>query len=142
MLEAVDTTHLTRRQKLLLYKARVCPRLTWPLIIQDFPISWVKQKVDMVTTRYLKQWVGLTKSANTSILYLPHSMVDLNLPLTSILHKTLQVSHQSQLLTSRDSCICHQAERNLKRELTVTRKSFRQDTVVRDILVKNRDKVT
>ena len=34
MLEAVNTTPLTRRQKLLLYKAGVCPRLTWPLLIQ------------------------------------------------------------------------------------------------------------
>ena len=140
MLEAVDTTPLTRRQKLLLYKAGVCPRLTWPLLIQEFPISWVEQQVDdTMTTRYLKRWAGLTKSANTAILYLPHSMGGLNLPLPSILHKTLQVSRQSQLLTSRDSCVRHLAERNLKRELTLTRKSFRPATVVRDILVDNPD---
>ena len=85
-----------------------------------------------MTTRYLKRWAGLTKSANTAILYLPHPMGGLNLPLPSILHKTLQVSCQSQLLTSRDSCVRHLAERNLKRELTLTRKSFRPATVVRD----------
>ena len=139
MLEAVDTTPLTRRQKLLLYKAGVCPQLTWPHLIQEFPISWVEQQVDTMTTRYLKRWAGLTKSANTAILYFPHSMGGLNLPLPSILHKTLQLSRQSQLLTSRDSCVYHLAERNLKRELTLTRKSVRPATAVRDILVDNQD---
>ena len=139
MLEAGDTTPLTRRQKLLFYKAGVCPRLTWPLLIQEFSISWVEQQVDTMTTCYLKRWAGLTKSANTAILYLPHSMGGLNLPLPSILHKTLQVSRQSQLLTSRESCVRHLAERNLKCELTLTRKLFRPATAVRDILVDNPD---
>ena len=38
MLTAVDDSLLTRRQRLLLYSAGVCPRLTWPLI-QEFPVS-------------------------------------------------------------------------------------------------------
>ena len=68
MLEAVDVTPLTRPHKLLLYKAGVCPRLTWPLLIQEYPISWVQQQVDAVATHYMKRWAGLAKSANTAIL--------------------------------------------------------------------------
>ena len=58
----------------------------------------------------------------------------MNLPLLSTLHKTLQVSYQSQLLTSRDSCVCHLAERNLKQELSLSRKKFRPATMVRYVL--------
>ena len=54
MLEAVDGTPLTRGQKLLLYKAGVCPQLTWPLLIQEYPITWVEWKLDTITTHYLK----------------------------------------------------------------------------------------
>ena len=104
MLEAVDSTPTTRRQKLLLYKAGICPHLIWSLLIEEFPISWLEQKLDCLATRYLKKWAGLAKPANSAILYLPHNMGGMNLPLLSTLHKTLQVSRQSQLLTSRDSC--------------------------------------
>ena len=112
MLEAVDGTPFTRRQKLLLYKAGVCPRLTWPLLISELPLSWVERQVDALSTRYLKRWAGLAKSANTAILYLPQSMGGLNLPPPSTLHMKLQVSRQSQLLTSRDICVRYLADRN------------------------------
>ena len=139
MLEAVDSTSVSRRQKLLLYKAGVCPRLTWPLLVHEYPITWVERHIDALTTRYLKRWAGLAKSANTGLLNLPRSMGGLSLPLPSILHKKLQVSRQSQLLTSCDSCVRHLAERGLKHELTLTRKKFRPATIVRDTLIANPD---
>ena len=43
LMKAVDITPLTRGQKLLMYKAGVCPRLTWPLLIHEFLISWVEK---------------------------------------------------------------------------------------------------
>ena len=132
MLEAIDSTSVSCRQKLLLYKAGVCPRLTWPLLVHEYPITWVERHIDALTTQYLKRWAGLAKSANTGLLNLPRSMGGLSLPLPSILHKKLQVSRQSQLLTSHDSCVRHLSERGLKHELTLTRKKFRPATVVRD----------
>ena len=42
MLSAIDDTLLTRKQKLLLYSGGVCPRLTWPLLIHEFPITWME----------------------------------------------------------------------------------------------------
>ena len=133
MLEAVDNTPLTRQQKLLLYKAGVCPRLTWPLLVHEFPITWVEQQLDALTT-HCEGW-----PCKAAVLYLPRSTGGLNLPLPSILHKKLQVSRQSQLLTSGDSCVRHLAEKGLKRELTLTRKKFRPATIVRDTLVANPD---
>ena len=49
---------------------------------------------------------------------------------------TIQVSRQSQLLTSRDS---HLAERDLKHELSLVRKKFRPAAVVRGTLISNPD---
>ena len=74
MLKAVDDTPLTRHQKLLMYSAGVCPRLTWPLLIHEFPITWVEKELDSITIWFLKRWAGLSKPANTAILYLPRSM--------------------------------------------------------------------
>ena len=134
MLEAVDETPLTRGQKLLLYKAGVCPRLTWPLLIEEYPITWVERKLDTITTHYLKQWAGLAKAANTAILYLPFLNSGLNLPLLSTLRKKTQVSCQCQQLTSRDCSVRYLAGRNLQREVSLPRKKFRPSTVARDTL--------
>ena len=39
LLTRVDKCLVTRKQKLLLYKAGVCPRMNWELVTGDFPIS-------------------------------------------------------------------------------------------------------
>ena len=64
MLTSIDETPLTRKQKLLLYSGGVCPRLTWPLLIQECPTTWMDRQVDSLVTRYLKKWSGLGRSGN------------------------------------------------------------------------------
>ena len=139
MMEAVDATPVTRKQKLLIYRAGICPRLTWPLLIEELPSIWMEREVDALATRYLKKWSGLTKSANTALLHLPQSKGGLNLQLPSALNKSLQVSHQSHLLTSKDHCVRHLAEKKLKQELACTRKKFRPATLVQQALIENPD---
>ena len=134
MLQAIDKSLLTRKQKLLLYSGGVCPRLSWPLLIQEFPTTWMERQVDSLVTGYLKRWSGLGKSANTALLYLPRLLGGLNLPSPSTLHKRLQVSRQCQLLTSQDSCVRFLAERGLKNELSLARKKFRPAVEAREAL--------
>ena len=134
MLQAIDESLLTRKQKLLLYSGGVCPRLSWPLLIQEFPTTWMERQVDSLVTGYLKRWSGLGKSANTALLYLPRSLGGLNLPSPSTLHKRLQVSRQCQLLTSQDSCVRFLAERGLKHELSLARRKFRPAVEARKAL--------
>ena len=85
MLERVDRTAITRKQKLLLYRAGVCPRLNWGLAILDLPTSWVTSSLEAMATRYLKKWSGLARSANTARLYLPKTEGGLALPSISLL---------------------------------------------------------
>ena len=100
MLQAVDKCPLTSRQKLMLYKAGVCPWLSWLLLIEELPITWVERKLEATATRFLKKWAGLAKCANTALLYHPTKRGGLNLPALTSLYKQLQVSHRSQLLMS------------------------------------------
>ncbi len=71
LLTIVDKIGVTRRQKLMIYKLGVCPRLNWPLTIFQFSSTWIERELEATATRFLKKWSGLAKSANTSILYLP-----------------------------------------------------------------------
>ena len=41
MLGLIDDAPLTRQQKLHLFKQGVCPRLTWSLLVEDLPITWL-----------------------------------------------------------------------------------------------------
>jgi len=131
MLKAVDAASVTRCQKLRLYKAGICPWLTWLLTIQELPITWVERQLEATVTRFVKKWAGLAKSA---LLYLPQRMSGLNLPSLLALHKQLQVPRRCQLLTSADACARHLAEKHLQNENRLSRKSFKPAVIVCDAL--------
>ena len=135
MLKKVDGCPLTRRQKLLVYKAGVCPRLSWLLTIEEFPISWVEKDLDPLVSRFLKKWTGMARSANTALLYLPQKDGGLNLPIISSLHKQLQISRQSHLLTSHDSSIRHMSEKAMQKDLSLSRMKFRASRKVRETMI-------
>ena len=124
LLKCVDQCPVTRNQKLKIYKLGVCTRMTWPLTINQFPISWVERNLQAIATKYLKKWAGLAKSANPNLLYLSQNCGGLGLPALSSVHKRLQVSRHCQLLTSRDPCVRFIAENNLQEELNHSRAKF------------------
>ena len=134
MLRKVDACPLTCKQKLLVYKVGVCPHLIWLLTIEEFPISWVEKNLDPLASRSLKKWSGLARSANTALLHLPGRDGGLNLPLMSSMHKQIQVSRQSRLLTSRDTCVRHMAEKALQKDLSLSRAKFKASKQVREAM--------
>ena len=71
LLEKVDKTLLSAQQELLLFKLAICPRLTWDLSVNHFPVSWLESTLQPITTKFLKRWSGLAKSADTGCLFLP-----------------------------------------------------------------------
>ena len=135
MLQLVDQSGVTRLQKLKLYKLAICPRLTWLLSIQEYPASWIEKELEGPTTKFLKQWAGLTKSATPNRLYLPKQDGGLNLPSVSSLYKCLQCSRQCQLLTSSDPTVRRIAEDNLQLEIVTQRKMFKPAVMVRDTMI-------
>ena len=126
MLHAADQCPLTCHQKLRLYKAGICPRLSWLLLIEELPITWVERELEATATRFLKKLAGLAKSANSALLYLPTRLGGLNFPALTLPYKRLQVSRQSQLLMSPDGSVRLLAERNLQHELNL------RDTMVEE----------
>ena len=56
LLQRVDAVPVTRKQKLMLYKAGICPWLSWDLSVTTLPLSWVKTTLEAKVTKYLKRW--------------------------------------------------------------------------------------
>ena len=91
--------------------------------------------MDPLASQFLKKCSGLARPANTTLLHLPGKDGGLNLPLLPSLHKRLQVSRQSQLLTSRDPCVRHMAEKAHTAEGPVPlQKKFRASKEVREVM--------
>jgi len=78
LLQRVEAVPITRKQKLLLYRAGICPRLCWDLSITTLPLSWVKATLEAKATKYLKRWSGLARSADQHGFTCPKQMGDFN----------------------------------------------------------------
>ena len=121
MLERVDAVPITSHQKLLLYRAAICPRLNWDFIINQFPMSWVTSNLEAIATRFLKKWVGLARPADPSRLYLPKTKGGLGLPAISTTYKKQQASLASLILTSPDPVVQHTVKQAIMKEENLQR---------------------
>ena len=99
LLRKIDQIPVTRKQKMLIFKLEVCPRISWDLTINSFPLTWLETSLDPLATRYLKSWLGLAKAADPSRLFLPPNHGGLGLPSVSGLYKKLQVGKAALLMT-------------------------------------------
>ena len=125
MQDAIDATPLTRQQKLRLFRYGVCPRMSWPLTVEDLPISWLERELQPLATKALKKWAGLARSSNTSILILPAKRGGLALPSLVDLYKKMQATRMVQLFSSNDPGVRMAAELHLEEERRIQRRRFK-----------------
>ena len=125
---------MTRKQKLLLYKAGICPRLSWDLSVTTLPLSWVKTTLEAKGTKYLKWWSGLAQPADPARLYLPKTEGGLQLRSLSLNYEKLKSSQASSLLTSHDDITRLVTSHQIQREERMTRASFRPMVLTRDMV--------
>ena len=118
------------RPDMKLHRAGICPWWKELLSLEEM----VQGNMETNTTWYLKKWADLARYANTFILYLPQRSGRLKPPSMSTLHKCLQVSRQARLLKSADANIHHDAERELKHNLSLSRCKFRASAAVWDVM--------
>ena len=130
----IDATPLTRHQKLHLFRYGVCPRLSWPLTVEDLPITWLQRELQPLATKTLKKWTGMAGSSNTSILFLPAKRGGLALPSLVSLYKTMQATRYVQLVTSSDPGVRKVAELRLEEERRSQRRKFQPAQLVEELL--------
>ena len=105
LLQRTDSSPITVKQKIRLYKDGICPRLTWDFLVLDLPISWIERELESKATTYLKKWLRIPRGGNSKVLYLPREDGGLALPVLSTLYKQQQASRHVIFSTSRDDCI-------------------------------------
>ena len=134
LLSKIDQVPVTRKQKMLMFRLGVCPRISWDLTINSFPLTWLETSLDPLATRYLKSWLGLAKPGDPSRLFLPPAHGGLGLPSISGLYKRLRVGKASLLMASRDRGVQFVSRSTLDREAQAKVAKFKPATLVRQVL--------
>ena len=100
-LDKTDKANITGPMKMWLYNNYVVAFITWPFTIYDLPISF-GEELKAIGTRYLKKWLGVTKSITESALY--RSKDHFGLGLTNLVThlKKMQVCRMHILKYSQD----------------------------------------
>ena len=68
LFQAVEESGLDGVMKCWIYNNLLTSKLSWDLMIYNLPVSFVKD-LEAICNRYLKKWLGLTKSITVSVLY-------------------------------------------------------------------------
>ena len=98
-MQILDATALKATAKLSIYNNMVMSFMSWPLMVYDFPPSFIL-KLTKITNRYSKSWLRLTQPFSPEILYLPEGGLNLKNP--STVHKCLQLTRAHLLKNSKD----------------------------------------
>lgn len=100
-LNKIDKSGLPGRFKAWLFQHAVLPRILWPLLMYEFPMTSV-ESLEKVITRRLRRWLGVPKCLSTAALYGRSNV--LQLPFNSLVEefKVTRVREQLQYKESND----------------------------------------
>ena len=119
LLTLVEKVDSTPNQKLLLYRAGICPRLLLVLGISDFFITWITKHFETTATHSSRSGLALPDQLIRVDSMSQGRMKGLNLPnITSFttLYRMAKISIACQLLTSCDPITRHVSKSSIVRE--------------------------
>ena len=131
MFQTVDECGLNGVQKCWIYNSLLTSKLNWELIIYNLPVSFLKE-LESICTRYLKKWLGVTKSITVSALYRRKDHFGLGLKRLSDLHKSLQVSKGYALKNSDDPKVREIFEHKQKSQENSSRWNYTTELTARE----------
>ncbi|XP_023238972.1 uncharacterized protein LOC111637658 [Centruroides sculpturatus] len=100
-IEKLDSSKLAPWQKIDAINTFIMPKLAFCLTAGTTPKKTL-DKIDRITKRCVKRWLGLPQRASTEIVHLPYKQGGTNITPTSHLSDIAQICHASHLFHSRD----------------------------------------
>ena len=105
LLTRVDSSPVTTKQKLRLFRDGICPHLTWDFRVLELSISFVERQLLPKATKFLKKWLRIPQGGNSHVLYLPKKNGGLQLPALTTLYKQQQASRCVLFKSSQDNTV-------------------------------------
>ena len=126
----VDTLQLKGASKAWLFCHYVISFISLPFIIYDFPPSCA-DKITAVSTRYLKQWLGIHRNASPEILYIPSPGLGFKNPKVQL--KSMQLVKYMLLKNSDDHVANFVAHRQYEKATNDKSRRWHPELVVHDL---------
>ena len=101
----IDRLPLHPRNKLLVYKRYVLSKVSWHLTVADLSITWVKNNVDNIATKFIRSWLEIPISGTLDITMLTKKKFGLGLILPSHRFTQCRVTFRNKLKHSTNSNI-------------------------------------
>jgi hypothetical protein len=128
-LARIEKCGLPGKFKTWILQFGLMPRIQWPLLVYDIPLTPVKRMEQMVNVR-LRKWLGVPRSFNTNALYA--TSFALALPLTSLVEEyKVGKTRLSMMLTESSDPVIRDCAPNLN-----TGKKWNVSDEVRDAIFK------
>ena len=105
LFNTIDRLPLHPRNKLLLYKRYVLAKISWHLTVADLSVTWVKNNVNSIASKFIRSWLEIPISGTLDILQLTKSKFGLGLVLPSDRFTQCQVTFRNSLKNSTNSNI-------------------------------------
>ena len=96
-LTVIDKLPLHPKSKIQILTRYVFSKIRWTLTIYEFPITWLKQKLDSSTLYYIRRWLKFHPGVNTMHLTLPLNQLGAGVTLISELFQKCLLSKRTLL---------------------------------------------
>ena len=131
LFQTVDECGLNGVMKCWIYNNMLTSKMSWDLMIYNLPVSFVHD-LDAICTRFLKKWLGVTRSITVTVLYRSKDYFGLDLKKLSDLYKSLQVSKGHALKNSDDTKVIEAFNNKREKQESSSRWSYTTELTARE----------
>ena len=106
LLDTIDKLPLHLKNKIMLYQRYVLSKISWHLTIADLPITWVKQNLDNIASKFIRTWLEIPVAGTLNIIRQSKNKFGLGIILISDRFTQCQVTLRNKLKNSKNRDIC------------------------------------
>lgn len=100
ILETIDGLPLHPKNKIQIYQKYLLSKISWHLTVTNIPITWIKNNIDNVVSRYVRSWLELPISGTMKIISLSKQKYGINFIQVSTRYSQCQTTFRNALKTS------------------------------------------
>ena len=107
LLETIDSLPLHPKNKIQLYQKYLLSKISWHFTVTNIPITWIKNNVDNIVSRYVRSWLEMPISGTLKIISLSKQRYGINFIPVSTRYSQCQTTFSNALKTSSSKNIRH-----------------------------------
>ena len=68
LLNTIDKLPIHPKNKILRYQIYVLYKISWHLTVADLPVTWVKQNLDNIASKFIRSWLEIPIAGTLNII--------------------------------------------------------------------------